>query len=250
MRKTNKDSDFSSLRNAYRLQELVIRIVARVHPQIEHSVGKITGLKHAFHFVNYEGIPGDYVEFGMFEGASFISALHAHLNTRGIAKTERRFWGFDSFEGLRFESGPGHHQLKEGAFETSHARVEQRIRRAYGSRAEWRIVKGFVQDTLAEGEPERLGIDRVAVAMFDMDLGEPTRIALQAIRPMLQEGSILVFDEPFFHKGHPEYGEAGAFAEFQRLNPELEFRRYYDYGFGARLYVLSRIRSQEPATES
>lgn len=243
LRKTKKNPELSSLRNAYRLQELVIRIVARRHPQIEHSLEKIRGLKKAFHFVNYEGVPGDYVEFGMFEGASFISALHAHLGSRGPIPTERRFWGFDSFEGLRFDDEPQrHHQLGQGAFQTDRERVEQRIRRAFGGRAEWHIVQGFLEDTLAaNGGIEKLGIEQVAVAMFDLDLEEPTRIALREIRPALQEGSVLVFDEPFFFKGNPQRGEAGALKEFRAQNPDLTLRRYCDYGFGGRVYIVSGI---------
>jgi hypothetical protein len=236
-----KDSDnFSSLRNAYRLQELAIKLLARRHPQFDHSIDKIRALKKAFHFVNYEGVPGDYVEYGMFEGASFIGALEAHTATKGSTGLERRFWGFDSFEGLRFPSGAAHHRLEEGAFETSYERVESRVRRNFKNRAEWHIVKGFLEDTLAD-ENAKLGIERVAVALFDLDLEEPTKIALRSIRPMLTEGSVLIFDEPFFFKGNPERGEAGAFEEFRQQNPDLVFRRYFDYGFGGRGYVLGKI---------
>ena len=186
---------FASLKNAYRLQELMIRLVARRHPQVEHSLEKIRGLKKAFHFVNYEGVPGDYVEFGMFEGASFIAALEAHLATRAVSDIERAFWGFDSFEGLRFDQeAASHHRLAEGHFQTSYERVERRIKRNFGYRAEWHIVRGFLQETIADKTPSELGIERVAVAMFDLDLEEPTRLGLRFIRPALQEGSVLLFD--------------------------------------------------------
>src|SRR5437868_15256470 len=88
-------SAFNVMKNAYRLQELVIKITASRHPAVEHSLEKVSGLKRAFHFVNHEGVEGDYVEFGMFEGASFIGALHCHLATAGDPKPQRTFHGFD-----------------------------------------------------------------------------------------------------------------------------------------------------------
>jgi hypothetical protein len=177
----------------------------------------------------------------MFEGASFIAALEAHLATRGPTQVERRFWGFDSFEGLRF--GDSHHaRLKEGEFRTNYERVKARIRRNFRRRADWQVVQGFVEDTLTSEGVEAHGVEHVAVALFDFDLEAPTRVALDYIRPRLREGSVLLFDEPFFFKGHPDRGEAVAFAEFRNKNPGFEFRRYCDYGFGGRAYVLAKIR--------
>src|SRR4051794_35623355 len=84
-------SAFNMMKNAYRLQELVIKLTARRHPAVEHSLDKVRGMKRAFHFVNHEGVEGDYVEFGMFEGASFIGALQCHLATAGDPMPKRTF---------------------------------------------------------------------------------------------------------------------------------------------------------------
>src|SRR5207248_161620 len=72
----------------------------------------------AGHFVASDKIQGDYLEFGVFRGGSFIKAYHAlnyafsQATTPGPWNTERdcaerrdiwanmRFCGFDSFEGL------------------------------------------------------------------------------------------------------------------------------------------------------
>lgn len=232
-------SAFNIMKNAYRLQELMIRLTASRHPAVEHSLDKVRGMKRAFHFVNHEGVEGDYVEFGMFEGASFIGALQCHLATAGDPKPVRKFYGFDSFDGLRYDAEDEHHRAQEGEFATDYLRVQKRIRRAFGTKAEWEICKGFLDDTIGQGKAPK--IDKIAVAMFDLDLGEPTKVALDYVRPALQEGSVLLFDEPFFFKGHPDRGEAGAFDEFQQAHPELEFRRYCDYGFGGRAYILGKI---------
>lgn len=57
-----------------------------------------------------------------------------------------------------------------------------------------RIVEGDVRETLPrylEENPHTV----VALAYFDMDLYEPSRAALAAIRPYLTRGSVLAFDE-------------------------------------------------------
>ena len=176
----------------------------------------------------------------MFEGASFIAALQCDRATKGGQPITRRFIGFDSFEGLQIEDDE-HGRWTQGEFRTDYERVRRRVGRRFGNKAEFRIVKGFLEDTLHSELTQALELERVAIAMFDLDLREPTRLALDFVRPYLQEGSVLVFDDPFFFRGHPEQGEAGAFEEFRRDNPELEFRRFFDYGFGGRVHVLGRI---------
>src|SRR5262249_17403532 len=49
-------------------------------------------------YIDYERIPGDVVEFGVFTGLSLAQFAQGHLfDPKGM---ERRFVGFDSFEGL------------------------------------------------------------------------------------------------------------------------------------------------------
>jgi hypothetical protein len=56
------------------------------------------------------------------------------------------------------------------------------------------IVEGDVRETVAQylaDNPHTV----IAMAYFDLDLYEPTRAALDAIRPYLTKGSVLAFDE-------------------------------------------------------
>ena len=45
----------------------------------------------------------------------------------------------------------------------------------------------------------------VALAYFDFDLYEPTKACLEAIRPRLSKGSVLVFDELKYKSGFAAY---------------------------------------------
>ena len=53
--------------------------------------------KKAFAALQFNGITGDYLEFGTGEGFSFSCANTANLRS---SKPRRKLWGFDSFEGL------------------------------------------------------------------------------------------------------------------------------------------------------
>lgn len=227
------------LKRARWFQDLAIRIMASVHPQLVHTREKVDALRRVFHLVNFEGVPGDYVEFGVYEGASFIAALECHMRTMSDADTQREFWGFDSFEGLRFTESDGEHaQLQEKQFATSYHVVKERIKRAYNNRATWHLVRGYIEDTLSDQANEPIDLGPIAIAMFDMDLGKPTELALEYVRTRLARGSILMFDEFFMFRGSLSRGEAGAFQDFRERHPELRFRRYLDYGIGGRAYVL------------
>jgi hypothetical protein len=60
--------------------------------------------------------------------------------------------------------------------------------------SKYEIVKGDVRFTIADyikQHPETI----VSLAFFDLDLYEPTKEALDALKPRLTKGSVLVFDE-------------------------------------------------------
>lgn len=147
------------------------------------------------HLVN---LPGMIMEFGVRWGRDLVwlrqlHEIHEPDATRGLV-------GFDTFAGHVGQSdvdGENEH-VRDGAFSVP------------AGYAEWLI--GFLVDTkpnenmavwLVEGDvrvrlPEFLEVEPhtlVSLAVFDLDLYEPTRDALEALKPYLHEGSILVFDE-------------------------------------------------------
>jgi len=103
------------------------------------------------------------------------------------------------------------------------------------------LVKGYLEDTVSNVTTREIGIEAVAVVLFDLDLGPATKLALDFVKPALQQGSVLIFDEYFWYRGDTKKGEAAAFARFQEENPQFEFRDFMDYGVGARVFVLGAI---------
>ena len=161
-------------------------------------------------------VPGVICEFGVQWGATLatllnLRALHEPYNA------SRMIYGFDTFEGFAavdpedgggvragdFSAGPGY---EEGLDEI--LAYHQSIN-AFPEHRRHALVKGDASVTVGpwlERNPHAV----VALALFDMDLYRPTRDVLQAIRPRLVKGSVLVFDElncPFFP------GETAAVAE-------------------------------------
>jgi hypothetical protein len=220
------------------LQTLAVRLITGLHPAIEHNVEKTRALKKAFHMVNLEAIEGDYLEFGMFEGTSFIAAFESHLKTRQPGTQPRHFWGFDSFEGFQPSLADAHPFFGTGRFKSDYERTRRRIERHVRGRSAWTVTPGFLEDTVQGKDIVAAGVERVAVAFIDVDLGAPARIALDYLYPALQNGSVLVLDDSFAYRGSLKKGVAGAFESFKTEHPELVFRRAFDYGYGGQAFVL------------
>ena len=72
---------------------------------IINNLELVKAYRKIFFYINFENIEGDYLEFGVYEGSSMISAFYANKSTAkvdGIVITKkppgRKFIGFDSFE--------------------------------------------------------------------------------------------------------------------------------------------------------
>jgi predicted O-methyltransferase YrrM len=125
-------------------------------------------------------VPGNVIEFGVAEGAS-TRVLRSELRRlrRQQPKIGRRqVFACDSFQGIpeQFET------LAPGTF----ACEPPRIRGV-------EFVVGYFDDTLDEALARRVG--RVALASLDADLESSTLCALRWLTPLLDQGSLLLFDE-------------------------------------------------------
>lgn len=228
------------LRKMYFLQDVFINVLSLAHPPIEHKIAKIQALKKAFYQCFLEDIKGDYLEFGVYEGTSFIAAF---LNDYRInsSKSNRKFLGFDSFEGFKFTDDIDKHpSFKEGSLKSSYEFVNKRVRRIIRNRAEFKLIKGYFEDIIKDKTALDFGVTKVAVTLIDCDLYVPARIALDFIKPSFQEGAIIILDDYFAYKGSKEKGVAGAFELFKNSNKNFEFRRMFDY-YGGCAFIVSKI---------
>jgi hypothetical protein len=232
---------FDLAKRAHWLQTLVVQLVAGLHPAIEHNLGKTQALKKAFYAAALEALPGDYAEFGVFEGTSLIAAFECDRRLRPASLPPRAFWGFDSFEGgfKYYDERDRHPFFQEGEFVSSLGHTRRRLERHLRGRAPLTLVPGYFETTLAGKTAPDLGLTKVAVALIDCDLGTPAELALDFLAPALQPGSILILDDFFAYRGSRRQGVAGAFDRFCSRHPEWAFRRLFDYGHGGQGFILA-----------
>lgn len=146
---------------------------------------------------------GVIMEFGVRWGQSLalLSAL------RGIFEPfnrHRKIIGFDTFEGFKGMSSEDGSACKcvDGSFSVSED-YDQYLERLIGLHdalnpishlKKFELVKGDACQTVPaylQAHPETV----VSMAIFDFDIYKPTKAALEAIKPHLMKGSVLVFDE-------------------------------------------------------
>ena len=230
--------------------DLIIKILTFKHPVIKHNIEKVNFFLDCFFLLNLEMVEGDYVEFGVFEGSSMISAYRANLsstkknNFNMIANgPSRNYYGFDSFEdGFKiFDEKDNHPTWIEGNLKTNYEKTYRRIKKNI-KKSKFKLIKGFVEETCKNKKPEDYGINKISLALFDMDLGTPTLIGLEFIKNSLVEGSIIAFDEFFAYKGSMEKGEYHAFEVFKKNNPNLVFREFKVYGIASYSFMLTKIK--------
>ena len=170
-------------------------------------------------------LPGVILEFGVRYGTSMV----AITNLRGIYEPfnyQRKIIGFDTFEGFPSVHEkdtdtwePGDYDTPSGYESVLADILDLHERLSPVSHIQkYEIVKGDVLSTVDEWLEANPGL-MVAMAIFDMDLYEPTKHALAAIQPRLMQGSLLVFDE-FSNSSYP--GETMAVRELFDTK-ELEF---------------------------
>jgi O-methyltransferase len=174
-------------------------------------------LVNAFAYAKYEEVHGDYAEFGVAKGRTFVEAYRVARRFPGF---DRRFYAFDSFAGLpdigEVDAG---YRWREGQFAHGRQGFEARLRRARIPSSDVTIVEGFYDETLRH--PERLDDHRVAVAWVDCDLYESTVPVLDYLTDRLSPGAVLAFDDWFCFRGARDKGEARACDEWLERNPHI-----------------------------
>jgi len=224
------------------IQNFAASIFSLLPPYLENSIAKYSAIKKAFYVTAHDATFGDYLEFGVFTGSSFNFAMKANRKIEKIfGKMDCEFIGFDSFKGFgEIKKEDQNPSFKSKTFFVDEEKVIRNIEKnAKGQRM--RIIKGFYQDTIKNKTTADLKINKCRVVMIDCDLKESTHLALEFIKPSIQEGTIILFDDYLYYKGSKDKGECGAFSEFQKKYPEILFRRSFDYGYSGRAFIAYKI---------
>ncbi len=114
--------------------------------------------------------PGDYLEFGVYRGLSF---LHAYKLAQKYQLDYMRFYAFDSFEGLQDdteESEKKYNHFCPGQYACSEEEFRSILTQAGVDIARITILPVFYVQPLTEALEKRLPIKRAAVVWIDCDL--------------------------------------------------------------------------------
>ncbi|MCX6824754.1 MAG: hypothetical protein NTY80_00885 [candidate division SR1 bacterium] len=185
-----------------------------------------------------EKIEGGYFEFGVYEGTSLFAAVKTHKKIKSEIK--RNFYGFDSFDdGFKyFDEKDKHPFFKEGDFVSSYEKVKRRFKKFTNVK----LIKGYFEETIDKGKGKDIhNNDKCAIAFIDCDLMNPSMVALEYIKPMIQAGSILIIDDYYAYKGDENLGPCGAFNKFLSKYPHIKAREFADYGYGGKAFIITRI---------
>lgn len=187
-------------------------------------------------FVACEMIAGDYLEFGVYQGVSFINA-YRHLKQQfeeriaqdegGIMESEARehrqriwanmrFFAFDSFQGLPALSAEDSVScdFQQGQYACSIEDFNENLGRAGIPLERIRVSQGWFSETCTQETREKYDMHKAAVVWIDSDLYSSASTVLSFITPLLQDGTVIIFDDWYSYKGNPAAGEQKAFWEW------------------------------------
>ena len=212
-------------------QDLFVWLESLIPPEVNHNIEKHRVLKKMFFYKHIESLPGDYLEFGVYQGTSLKGAAQYW---RKIGKQPMRFWGFDSFEGMRGEKGDEHPFYLSFDFSTDFEQVRKRFRNF----PEVSLVKGFYKTSLKKGA-KALGIKRAGMVFLDCDLYSSSQQALKFLTPIVGDGTIFILDDYFNYAANKQRGVQAAFAEFTAVQ-KWEVIELDRYGIGGIVFIIKK----------
>jgi hypothetical protein len=147
-------------------------------------------------------VKGSIAECGVFRGFSVMAwaKLSAILEPENLT---RRIYGFDSFDGFPSVSDEDRASggiAARGDFQTTSYDELQELIRVYdqdrflGHIPKVQLIRGDATKSIPDFVKENSHL-LVSLLFLDMDLYEPTKVALEYFLPRMPKGAVLAFDE-------------------------------------------------------
>lgn len=161
------------------------------------SQERILAVISAVDYVVKAGIPGSFVECGVYKGGCSMAAARTYLRA---GRTDVDLHLFDTFEGMP-EATEADFYLKDGTpaeamfpdeawCYASDAEVRANMERTGYPTDRVHLIKGKVEDTIPAASP-----DRIAVLRLDTDWYSSTRHEMEHLYPRLSPGGVLIIDD-------------------------------------------------------
>lgn len=184
--------------------------------------------RKALTYLGRNGAAGDYLEFGVFYGASMACMYRA---AKDLGWDTLRFFGFDSFEGLPKKSATKDikgHLWDEGDFKAELQDTKQFLAEAQVDLNRVVLTKGFFADSLTDELVRKYDILKASLIMIDCDLYEGAKQALNFCAPLIRDEAIVFFDDWI---SSSRIGERLAFEEFLAENTDLRAEEFTGYWY-------------------
>lgn len=178
-------------------------------------------LAHIEVFRKIVELPGSVVECGVFKGMSLLTFAKL-LDVYCPGDTLRRVIGFDTFQGfVKLNAKDGAPDQRRGKVKGgwNSGNFKQSLERLIELQQRDSMIPRFKRVELVQGDASKTipvyikqkpGL-RISLLHLDLDLYEPTLVALQRLYPLVVPGGVVLLDE-YGMEGFP--GESAAFDEF------------------------------------
>lgn len=209
----------------------------------EDVFGKLFILLKAFE------VKGDILEFGVYQG--YTASLFAK-KIRQFDLRETSLYLFDSFKGLPSGKDIDKHsyEFASGTWEKGSMvsslgmefYLKKRLSKILGEKRIY-IVKGFYEDSLEKNFKENPKL-KASLIHIDCDLYTSSKYVLDFIfkNEIVQDGTIIIFDDWMTSLGNPNLGQKKAVAEILARYPFWELERYIQYGIGSTVFIAHDLR--------
>ena len=192
-------------------------------------------------------LEGDYFEFGVFRGSTFSCFYHLFKKYA----SERTMWAYDSFKGLppltkddswTTDTVEGSSSWSEGQYSCGIDEFLRFMKWWNVPESYIKIVPGFFKDSLKNHDPSV----KAAIIWVDCDLYSSTVSVLNFSKTLLQEGTMVLFDD---FGGRDVRGERRALKEFLDLNPDIEFVPYMKFHTKGAAFLVFKKGQQASISE-
>jgi O-methyltransferase len=184
--------------------EQVIETIKAVAPYTMMNKARAYGLVDAVRFVAKTGIPGAFVECGVWKGGAMMAVAGTLLQ---LGQRDRDLYLYDTYEGM---ANPGPEDVNWRGESAVHIWKNLALRGSKGSNWNYvgledvkkvmsktgydpnrlHFVKGLVENTIPEHAPES-----IALLKLHTDFYASTRHILEHLFPRLAPGGLLIVDD-------------------------------------------------------
>ena len=181
-------------------------------------------------------LPQTYFEFGCHSGRTFSAAINA---AKYLKMDNCEFFAFDSFKGLPETDETQDGVFKTGSFSTSKKDFIKIIKKNTNlNHNDYQIIDGFYESSLTDDLQSKM--PKIGMLHIDVDLYSSTKELLKFVKPLLVNGSLILFDDWYCFKPgiKDSQGEQKAVQEFLELHKNVNLLPWKTYStFGQSFFV-------------